>query len=49
MMRVMPPPLRAADYLVAGTAATFAALLAVFCVLILFWLNRSDLFWKRRR
>ncbi len=47
--QAIPGPHGPKDYLAIGTAATFAALLAVFLILIKTWANASDPFVKRRR
>ncbi len=47
--RVIPGPLTATDYLVIGTAATFAALVTLFAILLKTWARAPDLFYKRRR
>lgn len=47
--RVIPGPLTATDYLVIGTAATFAALVTLFAILLKNWVKTPDLLYKRRR
>jgi hypothetical protein len=48
LLRVLPGPRSDADYLVAGAVATFAALLALFIILINGWVKTPDVFFKRR-
>ena len=48
MMRVIPAPHRATDYLVIGAVATFASLLVLFVFLVNTWVKQPDLFYKRK-
>lgn len=48
MLRVLPGPRSDSDYLVAGAIATFAAMFALFLVLINNWIPRPDVFYKKR-
>jgi hypothetical protein len=48
MLHLMPPPLDNMSYLVIGSVATLAAMLALFVTLILTRLKSSDTFFKRR-
>lgn len=46
LLRVLPAPLTETDYLVIGTVATFAALLALFLVMLKTTIKSKDLFVK---
>jgi membrane associated rhomboid family serine protease len=49
MVRLSPQPMRDTDYLVAGSVATLAALLALFLALVFGPMKSRDVFFKRRR
>lgn len=49
LLRLLPGPHRPADYLLAGSAATLAALAALFVAVIAGWLKARDIFYRRRR
>jgi hypothetical protein len=49
MLKFMPVPLRDSDYLLAGTVATLAAMLALFVLLIATSRNKANIFFKRRK
>ncbi len=49
LVRILPEPLNKTDYLVIGTVATFAALLALFLILLKTSIKSRDLFYKERR
>jgi len=49
LLRILPHPLNETDYLVIGTVATFAALLALFLILLKTSIKSRDLFYKERR
>jgi len=48
MVKVMPAPLKDSDYLVIGTVATMASLLALFVLLVTTG-HMSNVFFKRRK
>lgn len=48
MLHLMPPPLDSMSYLVIGSVATLAAMLALFLTLVLTRLKSRDTFFKRR-
>jgi hypothetical protein len=49
LTRSIPAPLRPADYLVAGSVATFVTLGVLFVVVITAYLRDPDTFYKRRK
>ena len=49
LTKLMPAPLKDSDYLVIGSVATLAALLALFVALLSTSMKASDVFFKRRR
>lgn len=49
MLKVMPGPLKDSDYLVIGTVATLAAMLALFLVLVRTSGKKSNIFFRRRK
>jgi hypothetical protein len=49
MIKVMPTPLKASDYLVIGSVATLVALLVLFLVMASTTLKSRDVFFKRRK
>jgi len=48
MLKVMPAPLKDSDFLVIGTVATMASLLALFVLLVTTG-HMSNVFFKRRK
>ena len=48
LTRSIPPPLRPADFLVAGAVATFVTLGVLFVIVITAFLRDPDTFFKRR-
>lgn len=48
VLQTMPAPRTHADYLVAGSLGTFAALAVLFIVLVTTWLRARDVFFQRR-
>ena len=49
MLKVMPPPLKDADYLIIGSVATLVSLLALFVVVVATSGQASNVFFKRRK
>ncbi len=49
LYKALPGPHGALDYLVIGTAATLASLLALFVILLKTWVKAPDVFYRRRR
>lgn len=49
LLKLIPGPLRAVDYLVIGVISTMAALAGVFVTLIAGWLRMRDVFFRRRQ
>ena len=49
MMKILPSPLEAFDYLLAGTVATLLALLVLFLIAVWPNLKSGDVFVKRRK
>jgi hypothetical protein len=49
LLAVMPSPLKESDYLVIGSVATLASLLAVFLLLVSTTMKSSNIFFKRRK
>ena len=49
MLKLMPAPLKDSDYLVIGTVATLASMLALFLLLIATSGKKSNVFFKRRK
>jgi hypothetical protein len=49
LVRLMPAPMKDSDYLVVGSVATLAGLLALFLVLISTSVKTRDVFFKKRR
>ena len=49
LLRLMPGPLRDADYLVIGSVSTLISLLALFIVIITTSSKAKNTFFKRRR
>jgi hypothetical protein len=49
MIKVMPTPLKASDYMVIGSVATLVALLVLFLVIASTTLKSRNVFYKRRR
>jgi len=49
LLQVIPGPHKQLDYLVIGSVATLAAMVALFLVLIGTWGRSSDVFSKRRK
>jgi hypothetical protein len=49
MLKVMPAPLKDADYLIIGSVATLVSLLALFVVVVMTSGQGSSVFFKRRK
>jgi hypothetical protein len=49
MLKVMPAPLKDADYLIIGSVATLVSLLVLFVVLVTTSGKASSVFFKRRK
>jgi len=49
MLKVMPAPLKDADYLIIGSVSTLVSLLALFVVVVLTSGQTSNVFFKRRK
>jgi hypothetical protein len=49
LLAIMPTPLRESDYLVIGSVATLASLLALFLLLVSTTMKSSNVFFKRRK
>jgi len=49
LLRVMPGPHKATDYMVIGTMATFVCILLAFIVFVSVAGKRSDIFFKRKK
>jgi len=47
--QVIPGPRTAVDYLVIGTASTFAAMVTLFILLLKTWVKAPDVFYSKRR
>ncbi len=49
MLKIMPGPLKDSDYLVIGTVATLATMLALFLIFVRTSGKKSNVFFKRRK
>jgi uncharacterized membrane protein len=49
LLKVLPGPFRATDYLVIGVVSTLAALVTLFITVIAGWLKMRDVFYRRRQ
>jgi hypothetical protein len=49
LLAIMPTPLKESDYLVIGSVATLASLLALFLLLVSTTMKSANIFFKRRK
>ncbi len=49
LLAIMPSPLKESDYLVIGSVATLASLLALFLLLVSTTMKSANIFFKRRK